>query len=81
MEENKIYSFKDLEKFLNEWENRNKFLKLNNISQKCTAIMHIFSENFCGDWLSGDGILFYSDGEVHSANPDDEFLLIEVVEF
>lgn len=42
------------------------------------AIMHIFRVNFCGDWVSGNGVLFYADGEVHSANDGDEFKLISI---
>ncbi len=81
MEKLKTYTFKELEDFLNKWENKNKSLILKNESQDCTAMMHVFTENFCGEWVSGDGILFYSDGETHSAEPNDEFLLIDIVAF
>lgn len=81
MEKLKTYTFKELQEFLNEWNNRNKFLIVKNESQNCTAVMHVFMGNFCGDWLSGDGVLFYNDGEVHSAEEDDEFTLLDVVSF
>jgi hypothetical protein len=75
------YNFSHLETFLNEWENRNKLLIVKDKANNATAVMHIFLENFCGDWKSGDGILFYSDGEAHSAESYDEFLLIDIVTF
>lgn len=81
MEKLKKYTFKELEEFLNESKNKNKSLIVKNESQDCTAMMHVFTENFCGAWVSGDGVLFYSDGETHSAEPTDEFLLIEIVSF
>jgi len=79
MECNKIYSFSELESFLRQWENQNKCFKVNNVDQKCNALMHTFQENFCGDWKAGDAILFYADGEVHSAEPRDQFLLLEII--
>lgn len=81
MEKLKSYTFEELQEFLYEWENRNKFLIVKNESQNCTAVMHVFMENFCGNWLSGDGVLFYNDGETHSAKDSDEFTLIDVVSF
>lgn len=54
------------------------FALVENIQYGGRAIMHIFGGNFCGDWLSGDGVLFYADGEVHSANEGDEFKLISL---
>lgn len=81
MEKLKSYSFKELEDFLNEWKNKNKSLVIKNESQDCTAMMHVFTENFCGAWVAGDGILFYSDGETHSAEPNDEFTLIDIISF
>jgi len=81
MEKQKSYSFKELRTFLNNWDNRNKFLIVKNDLQGGTAVMHCFGDNFCGDWLSGDGILFYNDGEAHSAYDNDKFTLIDVVSF
>jgi hypothetical protein len=75
---NKVYKFSQLEKFLRKSDG-NKCLLVKNVDQNITAIMHVFAGNFCGDWLSGDGVLFYNDGEVHSAEPDDEFELINII--
>ncbi len=81
MEKLKAYTFKDLQRFLNEFGNRNKFLIVKNETHGCTAVMHVFMENFCGDWRSGDGVLFYNDGETHSAEECDKFTLIDIVSF
>jgi len=81
MENLKTYSFKQLQDFLNDWDNRNKFLIVKNKEQNSTAVMHVFMENFCGEWKSGDGILFYNDGEAHSADDSDKFTLINTVSF
>lgn len=79
MKTNKTYTFKKLESFLNGDENWDKCLIVKNIEQKITAVMHVFLGNFDEAYKSGDGILFYSDGEAHSANPDDKFLLIQII--
>lgn len=79
MELRKLYSFRELEIFLQNWDNRDKCLKV--ADDNCTALMHTFKGNFCGDWKDGDGILFYSDGEIHSSEPDTEFFLLEIIEF
>lgn len=86
----KQYQFHRLESWLNEWENRNKALivthKIPGITPAGTgfdgtAIMHTFGGNFCGDWLSGDGVLFYNDNEAHSAEPDQEFTVVQIITF
>lgn len=76
MKKGDICTFKELEEFLTEPRNNSKYLKVERSGY--VAVMHVFRENFCGDWLCGDGILFYSDGEVHSAEPDDIFLLTDI---
>jgi len=81
MEKNKLYTFIELEKFLAEWENVSKFLLLKDIENNCTAVMHVFQENFSEGYQSGDGVLFYSDGDTCSADDDKEFLLIDIVSF
>lgn len=81
MEIQKSYSFKQLQSYLEKWDNRDKCLIVKNEDQDVTAIMHIFWDNFCGDWLSGDGVLFYSDGETHSADDNDMFTLISIIKF
>lgn len=78
METGKEYSFKTLEEFLNEWENRNKCLLVEFQNQR--AIMHVFGVNFSENYQSGDGILFYDDNEQHSAEPNDEFTLVRVLD-
>lgn len=78
METGKKYTFKRLEKFLNKWENRNKCLLVELQNQR--AIMHVFGGNFCGDWKSGDGILFYDDNEQHSAEPEEGFILVKILD-
>lgn len=81
MEKQKSYTFKQLEKFLNEGINWNKCLVVKNEEQECTAVMHVFMENFSDAYQSGDGVLFYSDGETLSANDDDQFLLLDIINF
>jgi hypothetical protein len=73
------YAFEELEKFLAS--KSGVYLMVENQDDKSTAIMHVFGGNFCGDWLSGDGILFYNNGEQHSAEPHDEFKVLKIVEF
>lgn len=79
MKKGKSYTFKQLEDFLKK-SDRGKSLIVESASFGDKAMMHIFGGNFCGDWLSGDGVLFYEDGEVHSANPDDGFLLLDIID-
>jgi hypothetical protein len=42
-------------------------------------MMWLFQENFSKEYESGDGVLFYEDGDSTSANPGDEFELIEII--
>lgn len=79
MKENGTYTFEQLEGFMNK-SDPGTYLLVENMEFKQKAVMHIFGGNFCGDWLSGDGVLFYDNGEVHSSNPDDEFRLIKIME-
>lgn len=81
IEVNQVYTFKELEKYLGQWEARTHYLKVRNIEHNNMALMLIFPENFCtGIWLSGDGVLFYlKDSEVHSANDEDEFKVLEIL--
>lgn len=76
-----VYTFAQLEIFLNDQEyNQYTFFRVWNMDQECYALMTTFKENFVtATWLSGDGVLFYQDGEVHSSNPDDEFRLIAII--
>lgn len=75
-----LYSFTKLQEFLID-SDRNIYLIVENTEMSQTAVMHVFMENFCGDWRSGDGVLFYADGETHSANEDDLFRLVEIRNF
>lgn len=70
------YTFLQLEKFLSD--KPGTYLIVASIEYPERATMHIFGNNFCGDWVSGDGVLFYANGEVHGANPSDEFKLIAI---
>lgn len=79
LELGKQYTFKDLEEYLFQHENRALFLKLYDIQNKQKAIMHVFFENFSGVWKSGDGVLFYDDGETHSADSGDMFIVEEIM--
>jgi hypothetical protein len=71
------YTFLELQQFLNQ--DTGKHLIVKNEKTGDTAVMHVFRENFCGGYVSGDGILFYADGEVHSANESDKFILIDII--
>jgi hypothetical protein len=74
-----VYTFEQLEKFLAGDDNPpGTFALVENTKYGERAIMHVFSSNFCGDWRSGDGVLFYADGEVHSSNTSDEYELISI---
>lgn len=73
------YEFKALEYWLNTWENRNKCLVLH--LGKESGIMHTFGGNFCGDWRSGDGVIFWDNNDVTSADPDDRFLVKQIIQF
>lgn len=75
-----LYTFKDMESFLDDWENRSKVLV---IEDKCKdrGMMHTFGGNFCGDWLSGDGVVFWNNKDVTSAEPNDEFNLLKIILF
>lgn len=71
------HTFLALEKFLES--KPGTFLVVENIEYRNErAVMHVFGGNFCGDWKSGDGVLFYADGEVHSAEPGDHFKVISI---
>lgn len=73
------YTFKQLQDYLLKDDNQNVSIIVKNKEYNENAMMHVFRGNFCGDWLAGDGILFYSDGETHSANDEDEFILINII--
>lgn len=79
MEQNKVYTFNELEEFLNEWENVSKCLIVKNNELNQNAFMHVFGENFSEGYQSGDGILFYNDGDACSADHDTEFTVIDIV--
>lgn len=79
LEPGALYEFKQLEEYLNSDDSPpGTFLLVENVDMKERAIMHVFMENFCGPWLSSHAILFYSDGEAHSANDYDEFRFISL---
>ncbi len=74
-----IYTFKRLEAMLNEEPNRGRSFVVEHVQYKQRAVMHVFKGNFCGDWLAGDGVLFFDDGEVHSSEPGTEYRLVSVI--
>jgi len=81
IEPGKIYGFKRLEAALREYEiGERAVFVVEDIDAGERAFMHTFSGNFCGDWRSGDGILFYESHEEHSANPNALFKLLKVIE-
>lgn len=74
----KIYRFDFLEKLLSHYDS--KFLiRLRNIEYNSYCMMWLFQENFSREYQSGDGVLFYEDGDSTSANPGDEFEMIEII--
>lgn len=75
---NKIYSFQELEKLIAE-KGYSIMIRVFDITNKQYAIMAVFPTNFSKDYLSGDGVLFYDDMEVHSSEPDNEYKLIETI--
>ena len=72
-------TFEQLEKYLNQWENRGKCIVVHDIEDNSFAFMHTFGGKFCGDWRSGDGILFYDNNEQHSALPEREFKILNIL--
>lgn len=74
------YSFEQLEKALFEQEDRNVYLKVFNTEVKQFGIMHVLYCHFADQWLEGNGIIFYDDGEVHSANSYDEFKVVAILQ-
>lgn len=81
MKANKDYYFKELTEFLAKEENTNKCLIVKDLKNNCNAVMHVFFENFSKDYLSGDPVLFYNDGETHTAESTDLFMLLKIVTF
>lgn len=79
IEKGKTYTFEHLEKYLIDHEEKGmQFLKVQNVEHGNKAMMFVFFENFCGNWRSGDGVLFYDDGETHSASDYDKFKVLEI---
>jgi len=79
LEPDGLYEFKQLAEYLSGDDSPpGTFLLVENMQLKERAIMHIFTENFCGPWRSGHVILFYADGEATSANEYDEFRFISM---
>lgn len=70
------YSFEGLEKEISDADYI--AVKILNLEYNLIGIMHIFSENFSKNYLSGEGVIFYQDGETHSANPWDQFKVLEI---
>jgi len=54
-------------------------LRVFDMSNKQYAIMAVFPTNFSKDYLSGDGVLFYDDMEVHSSEPHSEYKLVDTI--
>jgi len=81
MEVGKTYRFEQLEKMLLKDDRQNVFIIVRNIQYNETAVMHLFLENFAENWLSGEGVLFYSDGVAKSADGWDEFELLSINTF
>lgn len=78
MELNKIYQFQELEKLLSD-ESYTVAFRVKEMRYDLYALMLGFSGNFSDAYQSGDGVLFYEDGETHSADPTDEFTLLEII--
>lgn len=76
----KKYTFSQLEKLISIDEiDDPKFYRVLNDQYQSFAMMTVFMENFSQTWQSGDGVLFYDDSEVHSADPGDIFILLEII--
>ncbi len=75
---NKIYSFQELEKHIAD-KGYSIMLRVFDMANEQYAIMAVFPTNFSKDYLSGDGVLFYNDSEVHSSEPHYEYKLIETI--
>lgn len=75
-----VYTFKQLENILNGTEyGYTTFLRVFDVRNKQYAMMVVCGESLSDAYRSGDGILFYSDGEQHSSNNHDEYKVMEIV--
>lgn len=82
------YTFEELEKYLQKNVGKALIVTLTlagvdgvGIRYVGRAIMHVFGVNFCGDWKRGDGVLFYSDSEVHAAEPNEVFTVLQIIQY
>lgn len=75
MEEGKIYKFYQLEASLKSTfdQNNAKFYRVRELASNAIGLMTVFQENFSEYYVSGDAVIFYHDGEVHSAETHREF--------
>ncbi len=73
------YEFQELAKYLSQDGKENEYLKLYDAGNNCFAIMHVLGTGLCEKWQIGDGILFYDDGETHSANDYDTFKVVAIL--
>jgi hypothetical protein len=79
MEAGVAYTFKRLEQELRLERYRGSAFVVEHVQYGQRAIMHVFKGNFCGDWLAGDGVLFFDDGGVHSSEANTEYRLVRVI--
>lgn len=73
------YNFKELESMLGDRMILNPAFYRIKSEDGLIGLMSVFSENFSSAYQSGDGVIFYEDGEQHSADPYDKFDLLSVI--
>lgn len=81
IEAGKTYKFHELEDYLYHSDRANQTLIVANAVTNEQAIMHVFFGNFSKDWQAGDAVLFYNNGETHSANRNEHFILVSIIGF
>ena len=79
MKFNIIYSFKELEDFINSQKPDNVFLRVFDELMKKSELM-MTCDNTLLEWYSkGQGILFYHDGLIGGADETDSFKLLNII--
>lgn len=71
------YIFSELESYLFDYSG--VMLRLFDPRNNQHCFMWCFHENFSKEYQSGDCVLFYDDGETHSANPGDDFIFKDII--
>lgn len=78
MKKGELYTFSQLLVGLKELEEY-QFLRVHDGRNDVFALFTYFTANFSDAYQSGDGVLFYEDGEACSSDDDDLYLLMDFI--